>query len=103
MTQHDLLRKIKLLKPVYEKEGFVIDGIFGSYARGEQTPQSDVDILYHLKQPFFEKSQGFLGFKKLDDIKQNISKVLGIDVDIAPKNNLSRSGKKHIMRDILYV
>jgi len=103
MTQRDLLLKIKSLKPVYEKEGFVIDGIFGSYARGEQTPQSDVDILYHLKDPFFEQFQGFIGFKKIDEIKQNISKTLGLNVDFAPKNNLSQSGKKHIMRDILYV
>ncbi len=103
MTQQDLLLKIKSLKSMYEKEGFVIDGIFGSYARGEQSPQSDVDILYHLKQPFFENFQGFIGFKKLDEIKQNISKTLGTRVDLAPKNNLSLSGKKHIMRDILYV
>ncbi len=103
MTQHDLPLKIKVLKPVYEKEGFVIDGIFGSCARGEQTPRSDVDILYHLKQPFFEKFQGFIDFKRLNEIKQDISKALNVDVDLAPRNNLSRSGKKHIMRDILYV
>ncbi len=103
MTQQDLLLKIKSLKSMYKKEGFIIDGIFGSYARGEQSPQSDVDILYHLKHPFFENFQGFIGFKKLDEIKQDISKTLGTKVDLAPKNNLSRSGKKHIMRDILYV
>ncbi|SFV60712.1 hypothetical protein MNB_SV-6-1881 [hydrothermal vent metagenome] len=40
--------KLKLLqqaKKHYVNEGFNIVGFFGSYARGEETAQSDIDFL----------------------------------------------------------
>jgi predicted nucleotidyltransferase len=64
---------------------------------------SDVDILYHLESSFFDKYSGFVGFKKLDEIKQYISKEIGKKVDLAPKNGLSNTAKKYILGDCIYV
>jgi hypothetical protein len=99
----NLLQTLKTLKPSLQKEGFIIDGIFGSYARGDFTENSDVDILYHLEPLFMEKYGGFIGFKKLNDIKVQISSLLKKDVDLAPINNLSETGKKYILSEIVYV
>ena len=103
MDREQLIVKLKNLKPFLAKEGFIIDGLFGSYARGEQTGTSDVDILYHLDTPFLEKFGSFIGFKKLDEIKRTIEKELETRVDMAPSNNLSKTAQKYILRDIIYV
>ena len=103
MTKSEIIVKIKHLNTILQKDGFIIDGLFGSYARGDYTEQSDVDILYHLDKVFFDKYRGFIGFKKLDDIKQIISKEFGKKIDLAPMDNLSQTAKKYIFKDVIYV
>lgn len=103
MIETSLYNKVKSLKLKLQEEGFIIDGIFGSYARGENTSQSDVDILYHLDNKFYESNIGFAGFKKLDEIKNYISQILNKKIDLAPKNNLSKTAKKYILSEVIYV
>lgn len=62
-----------------------------------------MDILYHLDKLFFDKYSGFIGFKRLDEIKQIISKEIKRDVDLAPSDNLSQTAKKYILKDVIYV
>jgi len=98
--------KLKLLqqaKMYYANEGFNIVGFFGSYARGEATPQSDIDILYELNEKFIKKYNGFLAFSRLSEIKEELKTLFGIDVDISAKSGLSRTAEKYIMRDLKYV
>ena len=103
MTKNEILSKIKSLKESLKNDGFIIDGVFGSLARNDFSDSSDVDILYHLEEAFFEKYGGFVGFKRLDEIKQIISREVGKRVDIAPKNALSKTGKKYILNEVVYV
>lgn len=99
----EILEKLRELKEIYKKDGFIIEAIFGSYARGDYTKESDVDILYYLNEDFYKKYVGFSGFKKLEDIKSFISQTLHKKVDLAPKTNLSKTGKKYILKDLVYV
>lgn len=103
MKNQALFNELKSLKQVLQKDGFIIDGVFGSYARDEDTEQSDVDILYHLEQDFYTNNSGFSGFKKLDEIKEFLSLSLGKKIDLAPKNNLSKTGQKYILSEVVYV
>ncbi len=98
-----LINSIKSIKTDLLDDGFIIEGIFGSYARCDNTKDSDVDILYHLDSKFYDKYSGFFGFKKLDEIKKIISKHLNKNIDLAPSTNLSQTGKKYILKDIIYV
>ena len=98
--------KLKLLqqaKEYYANEGFNIVGFFGSYARGEATPQSDIDILYELNEKFIKNYKGFLAFSRLSEIKEELKTLFGIDVDISAKSGLSRTAEKYIMKDLKYV
>jgi uncharacterized protein len=71
----ELLNKIRGVKKEYEKEGFIILGVFGSYARGEETPESDIDILYETKEEFTSGYKGFAYFGKIDEIKENLKTI----------------------------
>jgi len=102
-TMVELLTLLKDIKKDFLKDGFVIDGFFGSYARNEATQKSDLDLLYHLDKRFYEKYQGFVGFKRLDEIKNTIAKRLELNVDLAPKNNLSKTAQKYILEEVIYV
>lgn len=44
----ELTDKIYQLRQEHAEEGFVILGVFGSCARNEETPESDVDILKYI-------------------------------------------------------
>ena len=62
--------------------------IFGSYARGEATPVSDVDILVALERP--------LGWE-IVDLRDYLEALLGLPVDLLTgtpwsKRSLSRAG-----------
>jgi len=91
--------KLSQLKQILKKDGFIIDGIVGSYARGEQN-YNDIDILYHLEKEFFNKYNGFEGFIKLNEIKTKLENDLNEKIDIIDKTTLNDIGKKYILMDI---
>lgn len=98
-----MLQQIKSIKETLKSDGFIIDGVFGSYARDEAKNESDLDLLYHLEDTFYEKYRGFVGFKKLDEIKSYIARHINKKIDLAPKNNLSDTAKKYILNEVIYV
>ena len=64
MKKEEILNKLKEIKPLYEKEGLEILGLFGSYAKDTQNEFSDIDIAYRLDYNKF--SQKYVdGFSKL--------------------------------------
>lgn len=51
MTRAELLEKLRELKPWLEEQGIVNVRLFGSYARDEAGPDSDVDLLVETDRP----------------------------------------------------
>ena len=56
-------------------------GIFGSYVRGEQTSDSDLDILVE-----FDEKPGLFEYIELEDY---LSDLLGLKVDLVMKSGLN--------------
>lgn len=92
--------KLQHIKEHYSKEGFYILGVFGSYARGEESSDSDIDILYELDDKFIKTHHGFSAFSRLAEIKDELKTAFGVDVDIAAKSGLSKTGKKYILKEL---
>ncbi len=67
-------------------------GIFGSYARGENSDSSDLDILVQ-----FGKR---LNLFDLIDLEVKLSEALGIKVDLVTRNALSPFIKEFIEKDL---
>jgi len=99
----EIINKIKLLKEKYESEGFIILGIFGSYARGDFRDDSDIDILYELKAEFYNRYPGFEIYTAIDEIENDIRKELKHNVDLANRNALNEIGYKYILPEVVYV
>lgn len=70
-------------------------GIFGSYIRGEQKRKSDIDILVVFHEPV-----SLLG---LVGAENYLSDLLGIKVDLVPKEDVRPELKKRILKEVVYV
>lgn len=70
-------------------------GIFGSFARGEATEMSDVDILVE-----FSETVDIFHFIRLQD---RLSSILGRKVDLATPQALKPLIKDKILEEVLYV
>lgn len=94
-TLEEIKENIDKLKPYIKKEYKAdIVGIFGSYARGEQTENSDVDILVRFGEGIGLHSFGLEPFLK---------DILKINVHIVSDGGLRPRLKDNIYNDIRYV
>ena len=67
-------------------------GIFGSMARGENTENSDIDILYQLKDA--------IGLFNLVRIKESLEEKLNKRVDLVSEKYMHPKLKPYIMNDL---
>lgn len=70
-------------------------GIFGSFARGEQNPESDIDMIVE-----FESPVGFFEFIRLENY---LSETLGAKVDLVTERALKPSIKESVLKETVYV
>ncbi len=75
--------------------------VFGSFARGDATIESDVDLLVDLKPSELRPVLGLFEFIKLE---QELEKQLGCDVDLITEEGLNPRRKSGIEKDrvVLY-
>lgn len=71
--------------------------LFGSYARGEQTPESDVDILF-----VPDKSKHFSLFT-LGGMYEDLKELLGCEVDLITVGGLLPFAKESAERDKILI
>jgi len=102
MTKHDS-DVIQRIKQCYEPEGFVILGVFGSFARGEETGESDIDILYACTDTAYEKYPGWEFFRLYEQVKHDLEQALGRKVDLADRDGLHDTAKKYILPEVVDV
>ncbi|MFA7658914.1 MAG: nucleotidyltransferase family protein [Candidatus Gastranaerophilaceae bacterium] len=92
----EILRILKELKPILENDYYITEiGLFGSYLHGEQTKDSDIDLLLDHKKG--------LTFFKLLNLEEFLNKTFNIKVDIAFKKYLKKNIGKRILSEVNYV
>ncbi|MBU0974738.1 nucleotidyltransferase family protein [Patescibacteria group bacterium] len=82
-------------KHMYQKHGISYLGLFGSIARGEDTIDSDVDLLIDFNEP---KS-----LFDLADVKIYFQDILGRKVDLAMKGKLKKILEPYIRKDLITI
>jgi predicted nucleotidyltransferase len=72
-------------------------GLFGSYARNEQSPESDIDILID----FEPDQENYDNYMAVSDMLEQLFK--GYRVEIVTRNGLSPYIGPNILNEVLYV
>jgi predicted nucleotidyltransferase len=93
---------VRRLKPRYAREGFVICGIFGSYARQDFDEHSDIDIAYRLEgERFFARFRGLTAATRVREIGEELARALGKRVDLVSMNPLNPLLREHLARELI--
>ena len=97
MSELDKIKKILKQNKQLLRRDFKIKqlGIFGSYVRGEQKHNSDVDILVE-----FSETPGFFDFMKIEN---NLGALLKKRVDLVMKGAFKPAIGKHVIREVVYL
>ena len=93
--------KLKVLKRELLKKGFIIEGIVGSFARGEN--YNDIDIVYSVSKDFLRSYKGFRAVIEIENIKKFLEKELKKSVDLIAKNSMTNTAKKYMLKDFVNV
>jgi len=72
-------------------------GIFGSFVRGEQTENSDIDVLVE-----FDPNARF-GLLTFCELENDLSEVLKRKVDLVMKDGLKPRIGERILREVIYL
>ena len=70
-------------------------GIFGSYVRGEQREDSDVDILVTFDEP--------ISLLKLVNFENYLQDITGVKVDVVPENSIRPELRDIILNEVSYI
>ena len=96
MGQQQILNTLKKEKPYLHKQfGLLSIGLFGSYAKGQERPDSDIDLLIELAEPRFSYLAG---------LQIYLEQKLGQPIELVRKRKgMSEQFLKRIEKDIHYV
>lgn len=97
MNKYDILNQISAIKNDLEaKYGVTKIGLFGSYARDEQTSMSDIDIAV-------EMSSSKKNIHTFFNLRRDLENAFGTKVDLGIESSLKAIAKEYILKEIIYV
>ena len=95
-TLEEIKQILRQNKPLLQEHYRVTQlGIFGSYARGEQTQESDVDVLID-----YDRAPTLF---KLVELRDYLSSAIGMKVDIVTQNGLKPRIRERVLSEVVYV
>jgi len=75
------------------KLGVASLAVFGSAARDEARPESDVDLLVEFSQP--------VGLFELVAVKEYLEELLGLPVDLVTRDSLKQQLRERILKEAI--
>ena len=92
MLKDDLLRMRKEIRALASRYGARRVRIFGSVARGEETSESDVDILV-------EFPRGYDMFRQRLALAREMERLIGRRVDLIPEHELNPLIREEVFKE----
>jgi predicted nucleotidyltransferase len=93
LTLEEILKKLEENREEIKRFGVKRIGLFGSYVRGEQRDDSDVDIVVE-----FEEGKATL--ENFLNLAEHLEKLLGKKVDLITKEGIRSIRIQHIRKEI---
>ena len=75
-----ILANLRAHESELRRAGVLSLSLFGSAARGDAGPKSDIDIVVRLSEDFAEGGFEYLG--RLEDLRERLGQIVGREVDI---------------------
>jgi predicted nucleotidyltransferase len=95
MDTSDIINKLQKIKPYLQKEYAVKNvGLFGSFADGTYTDDSDIDIMIEFERP--------VGWKFFS-LEKYLEKMLERKIDLVTSNTLKEPIKPFVLSQIQYI
>lgn len=91
----EIISKIKAFMP---NQPILRAWLFGSFSRGEETPNSDIDILVD-----FDHSKGIVSLFKMDGMLMDLQHLLGLKVDLVDNQGLLDFARESMDRDKILI
>jgi len=92
-----VIKKLEAAAPaIRSRFGVTRIGIFGSFARGEQTRKSDVDILVDF-------AEGYATLKNFIGLSDYLETLFRRNVDLLMEPSVSRLIRPYIERDVIWI
>jgi predicted nucleotidyltransferase len=96
MKIEEKLKRLKELKTDIQKNYSIKEiGVFGSYIRKKEKPESDLDILVEFSKP--------IDIFKFMELERFLSEELNIKVDLVSKKALKPFIGREILKEVVYV
>jgi hypothetical protein len=96
MINKEIASKLKAEKnTLFEKYKVTKLGVFGSFARGEENPESDIDILIEFSE--------VPGMKQFFNTEEYLEKLLNRKIDLVRENAIRPELKDIIMSEVIYL
>ncbi|MCI6158174.1 MAG: nucleotidyltransferase domain-containing protein [Selenomonadaceae bacterium] len=87
--------------PILKRESVTSAWLFGSYARGEATPNSDIDLRVDCRQ-----SNSLRGLIQIAGFREELAERLGKDVDLItkiPMSEFSKSFRENLKKEEILI
>ena len=99
MDKEFIIKRIRTVNEKYQREGFLISSLFGSYARDEADEYSDIDLTYTINHDKFFKDDAFAKLDKIDLIKKELSAIFHKKIDLIPSNTSNTLIQKSLQKE----
>lgn len=96
MKRDEVLQKLKEAERELRAQGVAHAALFGSLARGEERPESDIDIMVEIAP------EAHVGLFDYVGIVQYIEELFPVRVDVANREGLKSYVRPNAERDAIY-
>lgn len=89
---------IPVIRTYFENQPVLRAWLFGSYSRGEETLDSDIDILVD-----YDDSNGRISLLKMGGMLMDLSEILGCKVDLVDNRGLKDFARQSVENDKILI
>jgi uncharacterized protein len=93
MNKQAIKRELFKRPDIFNKYGVKRLALFGSFARGEAKPASDIDFLVEFKRPTFDNYMGLL---------RELQGIFHKDIDLVTRAALNKRLKPFVLKEAEY-
>ena len=101
-TKKEIIEFLQTIKIKFQANGIEEIALFGSYARGEESVYSDIDIAIRKDSVFLQNNNAYDYFNRVALLKELLGKKFHRNIDIFDLDSDSTM-KQTISKDLIYV